>query len=302
MLIEDALEDYFHYIQAVDAKSLRTVASYRNDLTIYHDYLKNLKISNMEEITYEILQQFLHEQKLTKKANSINHMITTIHTFHRYISFTYDHIANPSLYIRGTKKENKLPRYFNAQDIQKLLDSFGHSDVDIFHHAMLEILYGCGLRVSELCDLTLNHIHLNQGFLRCIGKGDKERLVPVNAQAITVLSEYLELVRGQWLKGRSPYVFINRKGNRVTRQYVHTMIKQHLLELGLDEKLSAHSFRHSFASHMLDGGADLRVVQELLGHSDIATTQIYTHIQSKRLKQAYTSFHPRVRNKENQHE
>lgn len=301
MHIKDAYEDYLHYIKVVDQKSLTTIASYENDLKIYLEYLNTNHIDNMEDIVYGNIQDFLNEQAFTKKISSINHMITVLHTFHQYISFTYDRIPNPSQYVRSSKGMKKLPKYFNTKDIEILLDSFGNSDQDIFEHAMLEVLYGCGLRVSELCSLTMNQIHLEQGFIRCIGKGNKERMIPIHPRAKAVLEEYIQLVRRQWESKRNIYVFINVKGKPISRQYVHQMIKSNLERNHLDISLSAHSFRHSFASHLLDGGADLRVVQELLGHSDIATTQIYTHVQTKRLKQAYTSFHPHAK-KEAHHE
>lgn len=301
MLITEALEDYIHYIKVVDQKSMTTITSYENDLHIYIDYLQKKQIDQMENITYADIQDFLNEQALTKKISSINHMITVLHTFHQYISFTYEHIPDPSQFVRSSKGAKRLPHYFNVHDIEKLLDSFGNSDQDIFEHAMLEILYSCGLRVSELCAIRGNQIHLEQGFLRCIGKGNKERMIPVHPRAKKALEEYLHLVRNKWENKRSPYVFINKRGNVLSRQYVHMVIKRNLQRNHLDESLSAHSFRHSFASHLLDGGADLRVVQELLGHSDITTTQIYTHVQTKRLKQAYNSFHPHAK-KEGDHD
>lgn len=302
MLLEEALEDYVYYIRAIDQKSLATIRSYESDLKEYLTFLKEHDIMIVEDITYPDIQSFLGElsspvqeegKPLIRKTSSLNRMITSIHMFHRYITMSYPHILDPSTHIRGRKKNIQLPLYFNPQDITKLLDSFDQSDQGIFQKALLELLYGCGLRVSEVCSLTLNQIHLDQGFLRVIGKGDKERMIPMHERSIHATRDYLELVRVHWEKKRSPYVFLNRLGHPLTRQFVHTMIKDKLKEQQLDERLSAHSFRHSFASHLLDGGADLRVVQELLGHSDIATTQIYTHIQNKRLKNAYTTFHPR---------
>ena len=154
------------------------------------------------------------------------------------------------------------------------------------------MLYGCGLRVSECCELRLQQLHLKQGLVRVIGKGSKERMVPLHEEGIQALLQYLQYVRPQWEQTRSPYVFINHLGHPLTRQYVHQMIKRTLQSLGMSTAYSAHSFRHSFATHLLDGGADLRVVQELLGHSYIQTTQIYTHVQGRRLRQAYDAFHP----------
>lgn len=303
MTLQEALEDYLYYIRAVDQKSLATIRSYESDLREYLTFMDERKIATIEDITHADIQDFLTSLEqpqpekdhpmMPRKTSSLNRMITSIHMFHRYLSMTYPKLSNPSTHIRGRKKGMKLPLYFNPDDIANLLDSFDESDQGLFEKAILELLYGCGLRVSELCSLTLNQMHLEQGFLRVIGKGDKERMVPMHEQCVKALRKYLEVVRIHWEKKRSSYVFINHLGNPLTRQYVHTLIKKKLKEQQLDERLSAHSFRHSFASHLLDGGADLRVVQELLGHHDIATTQIYTHIQDKRLKNAYEAFHPR---------
>lgn len=323
LLILEAVQDYIHYITVVDQKALATIHSYEHDLKVYTTYLMMQHIEAMEEITYQNIQDFLsclsqekqqtkimHGEICPRKASSINHMITSIHMFHRYITMTYPAIIDPSIHIRGKKTRQKLPLYFNIEDITKLLDSFTDSKDDIFHKAILELLYGCGLRVSEVCSLTLNQVHLEQGFLRVIGKGDKERMIPMHHRCIVAVLNYIEFVREDIMKvhaqslakgdaykvrtsKKAGYLFINQHGNSLTRQYVHTLIKKKLKELHLDEHLSAHSFRHSFASHVLDGGADLRVVQELLGHCDITTTQVYTHIQNKRLYNAYRSFHPR---------
>lgn len=298
MLVKLAMEDYLHHIQVVDQKALTSIQSYRHDLMIYTQFLERRGLMQIADISYSDIQDFLNEQRLIKQSNSINRMISTLHSFHHYISYTYPHEPDPSIYAKSKRDGRKLPKYFNVQDVETLLDSFGNSDQDIFAHAMLELLYSCGLRVSELCSLTMNQLHVKQGFVRVIGKGDKERMIPIHDRAIGVLEDYLELVRPHWQKKRMDRVFINHLSHPVTRQYVHTLIKSKLKELHLDESLSAHSFRHSFATHLLDGGADLRVVQELLGHSDIQTTQIYTHIQNKRLKEAYASFHPRSKQKQ----
>lgn len=307
MKIDEAYEDYIHYIQAVDQKSAATIHSYANDLSTYIAYLKKEHIEDMNDIDYRHLQDFLEYLRVdhmdeegkcishARKSSSINHMITTLHTFHRYITMTYPTVMDPAMHIRSRKTSRHLPVYFNMEDIETLLNSFGTSDQELFEKAVLELLYGCGLRVSECCSLTLNQMHLEQGFLRVIGKGDKERMVPMHERCVKAVRTYLDVDRRHWEKKRSPYVFLNSRGNVLTRQYVHTLIKRRLKAAGLDEHLSAHSFRHSFASHLLDGGADLRVVQELLGHSDIATTQIYTHIQNQRLQNVYISFHPRAK-------
>lgn len=298
MLIQDALEDYIHYISVVDQKALTSIQAYQRDLMIYQRFLMDQGITTIEDITYNAVQDFISEQRLTKKGNTINRMISSLHNFHHYITWNNPNMNDPSMFIKSKKEGRKLPKYFNVHDIEVLLNGFDDSDQGLYHHAMLELLYSCGLRVSELCSLTMNQIHLDQGFLRVIGKGDKERMIPIHERAVSVLRQYLEHVRPTWQTRRLPNVFINQLGHATTRQYVHTLIKNKLQEHHLDERLSAHSFRHSFATHLLDGGADLRVVQELLGHSDIKTTQIYTHVQNKRLKDAYTAFHPRAKHTE----
>ncbi len=294
MLITDAMEDYLHHIQAVDQKAMTSVSAYRHDLSLYAQFLSEHQRMHINDISYADLQDFIDEQRAIKKSNSVNRIISTLHNFHHYLTSVYPALADPSVFLKSKKAGQKLPKYFNAHDIERLLDSFDGSDQQLFEHAMLELLYGCGLRVSELCALTMNQLHIKQGFLRVIGKGDKERMIPIHERAKHVVNDYLELVRPQWQTKRVNQVFINHLGHPITRQYVHTLIKHKLRELGLNEALSAHSFRHSFATHLLDGGADLRVVQELLGHSDIKTTQIYTHIQNQRLKEAYANFHPRA--------
>ncbi len=298
MQIRDAIEDYLHHISVVDQKAITSIQAYTRDLRIYESFLTVRELHQINDISYADIQDFIQEQRKVKKSNSVNRMISTLHNFHHYITFTYPKENDPSLFIHSKKDGRKLPRYFNEHDIIRLLDSFGNNDQELFEHAMLELLYSCGLRVSELCSLTMNQLHLEQGFLRVIGKGDKERMIPIHQRAIHIVRDYVTTVRSKWQKKRMPNVFLNHLGNAVSRQYVHRLIKTKLAEMNLDESLSAHSFRHSFATHLLDGGADLRVVQELLGHSDIKTTQIYTHVQNKRLKEAYASFHPRSKQKE----
>ncbi|MCI8850554.1 MAG: tyrosine recombinase [Erysipelotrichaceae bacterium] len=298
MQIRDAIEDYLHHISVVDQKAITSIQAYTRDLRIYESFLTVRELHQINDISYADIQDFIQEQRKVKKSNSVNRMISTLHNFHHYITFTYPKENDPSLFIHSKKDGRKLPRYFNEHDIIQLLDSFGNNDQELFEHAMLELLYSCGLRVSELCSLTMNQLHLEQGFLRVIGKGDKERMIPIHQRAIHIVRDYVTTVRSKWQKKRMPNVFLNHLGNAVSRQYVHRLIKTKLAEMNLDESLSAHSFRHSFATHLLDGGADLRVVQELLGHSDIKTTQIYTHVQNKRLKEAYASFHPRSKQKE----
>lgn len=300
MQVKNAIEDYIHHISVVDQKQMATIRSYQSDLKLYATFLNNREISDMEAINFELIQDFINLQNKNKKAASMNRLIATLRSFHQYITFTYPKIVDPSIYLHNHKISRKLPNYFNEHDIQVLLDDFDDSDQDIYEHAILELLYSCGLRVSECCSLKLSQIHLEQGYLKCIGKGDRERMIPINQKAIELLNQYLNFVRINWEKKRSPFLFINHLNHPLTRQYVHHLIKTRIAKENMNEHLSAHSFRHSFATHLLDGGADLKVVQELLGHQDISTTQIYTHVQNKRLKDAYITFHPHANKEGNQ--
>ena len=180
MQIRDAIEDYLHHISVVDQKAITSIQAYTRDLRIYESFLTVRELHQINDISYADIQDFIQEQRKVKKSNSVNRMISTLHNFHHYITFTYPKENDPSLFIHSKKDGRKLPRYFNEHDIIQLLDSFGNNDQELFEHAMLELLYSCGLRVSELCSLTMNQLHLEQGFLRVIGKGDKERMIPIH--------------------------------------------------------------------------------------------------------------------------
>lgn len=300
MHIKEAILDYQYNLTMVEHKSKKTISSYLSDLHHYETYLHDLGIDDTCDILENHVQDFLIELREDYQAASINRYLSTLHSFHSFLIGKDPKQMDPTRFIRGTKKQAHLPKYLNEKEIQKILQSFTGSDQDIYHKAILEVLYGCGLRVSECCELKLGQLHLEQGLLRVIGKGNKERMIPIHQQGAIDLQNYLSYVRVQWEKTRTPFVFINHLGNPLTRQYVHQMIKRKLKELGMSTSYSAHSFRHSFATHLLDGGADLRVVQELLGHSDIQTTQIYTHVQNRRLKTAYTAYHPFAKKERNE--
>jgi len=298
MKVNEAIENYIYYISVIDQKALTTIQNYKQDLLQYNQYLIQNKIEEMEDITYAIIESFVLEQSLNKKTNSINRMVVSIRNFHYYITYNFSSIANPALYLKLSKKSNHLPLFLNESDIETFLGSFDDQNtIGMYHHTIIELMYGCGLRVSEVCTIKMNQLHLSQGFIRCIGKGNKERMIPINDHAKHCLETYIQTIREEWNVKKSNYVFVNHLGNNLNRQYVHKMIKDKLHELDMNDKISAHSFRHSFATHLLNGGADLRSVQELLGHSDISTTQIYTHVQTSRLKEAYLNAHPRRKKK-----
>lgn len=298
MDLHEALSDYKLNLSLVENKSKKTIEAYMSDLTHYIDYLNQKNINNVEEITILTVDNYLNSLTKEYSSNSINRVLASVRSFHKFISLNHESIKDPTLYIHTHKHNEHLPIYASVQDLKVLFDSFSNSDIDIYHKTILLTLYSCGLRVSELCSLKRNDVHLSEKILKVTGKGDKERIIPIVDACVQQMELYLNLVRKNWRKKTLPNFFINQYGRVLTRQYVHNLIKKKCEECNLNPNLSAHSFRHSFASHLLDGNADLRIVQELLGHSDIQTTQIYTHIQNKRLVNAYDNAFQSFKKKE----
>lgn len=298
MDLHEALSDYKLNLSLVENKSKKTIEAYMSDLTHYIDYLNQKNINNVEEITILTVDNYLNSLTKEYSSNSINRVLASVRSFHKFISLNHESIKDPTLYIHTHKHNEHLPIYASVQDLKVLFDSFSNSDIDIYHKTILLTLYSCGLRVSELCSLKRNDVHLSEKILKVTGKGDKERIIPIVDACVQQMELYLNLVRKNWQKKTLPNFFINQYGRVLTRQYVHNLIKKKCEECNLNPNLSAHSFRHSFASHLLDGNANLRIVQELLGHSDIQTTQIYTHIQNKRLVNAYDNAFQSFKKKE----
>lgn len=298
MDLHEALSDYKLNLSLVENKSKKTIEAYMSDLTHYIAYLNQKNINNVEEITILTVDNYLNCLTKEYSSNSINRVLASVRSFHKFISLNHESIKDPTLYIHTHKHNEHLPIYASVQDLKVLFDSFSNSDIDIYHKTILLTLYSCGLRVSELCSLKRNDVHLSEKILKVTGKGDKERIIPIVDACVQQMELYLNLVRKNWQKKTLPNFFINQYGRVLTRQYVHNLIKKKCEECNLNPNLSAHSFRHSFASHLLDGNADLRIVQELLGHSDIQTTQIYTHIQNKRLVNAYDNAFQSFKKKE----
>ncbi len=298
MDLHEALSDYKLNLSLVENKSKKTIEAYMSDLTHYIAYLNQKNINNVEEITILTVDNYLNSLTKEYSSNSINRVLASVRSFHKFISLNHESIKDPTLYIHTHKHNEHLPIYASVQDLKVLFDSFSNSDIDIYHKTILLTLYSCGLRVSELCSLKRNDVHLSEKILKVTGKGDKERIIPIVDACVQQMELYLNLVRKNWQKKTLPNFFINQYGRVLTRQYVHNLIKKKCEECNLNPDLSAHSFRHSFASHLLDGNADLRIVQELLGHSDIQTTQIYTHIQNKRLVNAYDNAFQSFKKKE----
>lgn len=292
MNIDQALQNYFVQQAVNEGKSRNTVSAYSRDLKQYTSFLKAAGIKDTQEIIYAYIDDFMTHQRRIKSSASLARMAASIRSFHQFLSFMYNE-NDPSLNLEVRHAEHRLPVYCSKEEISCLMASFDDSQPEqLMHHALLELIYACGLRVSEAVSLTLNRVDLSSGKLRVLGKGNKERIVPIPTASIPLLQKYLSAVRPLFLKRKSSLFFLNRLGRRVTTQSVEQLLQKKCAELNFDKHITPHKLRHSYATHMLQGGADLRSIQEMLGHSDIQTTEIYTHVQNRQMFEAYEKFHP----------
>ena len=288
------IEDFIGHIEFEKRLSKNTSNSYKNDLNKYKDYLKEKGIINTKDISKSDVEKYL--EKLNKddvKTSSIARKLTTIKAFHNYLFQKQKISVDVTETIERPKLRKKLPNVLTVDEVDRLLDIDCKTKFDYRNKSMLELMYGTGLRITELLDLKLNDFDLENCVIRCYGKGSKERIVPIGEYTMESLMNYLE-VRNELLRKRTcEYLFLNNLGGRLSRFSFFKILKKMLIEKGINKDVSPHSLRHSFATHMLEYGADLRSIQELLGHSDIATTKIYTHISNNKIKKEYEEFHPR---------
>lgn len=297
-MLKYAFNDYFHYLQIERGLSDNTLTSYNRDLSLYKDYVeKTAEISAWKDIDRTHITSFLRTLKDDgKSAATIARMISAIRSFHRFL--IQDQLVNhdASLHIEIPKQGRKLPSILSMDDVEQLLSITGDTPLKIRNKAMLELLYAAGLRVTELITLKVNDLHLTMGFVRCFGKGEKERIIPLGNVASHAVEQYLIEARPSLVKRGydQKKLFVNQHGRPLTRQGFWKIVKTIARDAGLKKTITPHTLRHSFATHLLENGADLRSVQEMLGHSDISTTQIYTHVTRARLKDIYDAYHPRA--------
>ena len=289
------IEQFLDYLTVERGLAKNTIESYRRDLLKYQEYLKR-KGAVVEKIARSDIQNFLlYIKDKGLSSSSIARNLVAIKVFYRFLvreGFIKD---DPASVLDSPKLWKRLPDVLSIDEIQGLMDAPDLSNwMGIRDKAVLELMYATGMRVSEVADLRMDGLNLDLGFVRCKGKGQKERIVPIGRTASKALAFYLEKVRPPLLKGKvSQHVFITRLGMRMSRQSFWKMIKKYVAAANIKKKITPHTLRHSFATHLLERGADLRVVQELLGHANIATTQIYTHINKDRLKSIHAKYHPR---------
>lgn len=265
-----------------------TVSSYIEDLYKYLEYMESKNITNVKKIKYEDIVDYLkYLDNNNYMVTSITRKIVSIKLFHKYLNEKYN-IPDESIKITNPKFYRKLPNILTIEEVDKLLDIKLHSAFDYRNKAMLELMYSSGLRVSELVDLKLANLNLEDRYVRCLGKGKKERIVPIGEIALDYLKIYINEYRDSMLKGYyTEHVFLNNHGKNMTRQGFFLIIKKLAEEHHIDKNITPHMLRHSFATHLLNNGADLRTIQEMLGHSNISTTQIYTNVSSDILKENY---------------
>jgi len=291
------ITDFIYDITGVKGLSKNTADSYTSDLNLYAIYIKKYrKKEYAEDIIKEDIEAYLQTLKKNGfEARSISRKLTAIKAFHAYCYKEIDKRfkEDPAKDIKFSKAEKHLPEVLSLEEVENLINSVDTSDdIGIRNKAILEVLYSSGMRISELTELELAQIHLSNNYIIAHGKGDKERICPLGEPAVIALRNYLTNVRNKLSKVPNKYCFLNYKGEHLSRVSVFKMIKDQALIAGINKEVSPHTLRHSFATHLLENGVSLRMVQEMLGHEDISTTEIYTHIESNRLKDIYTKAHP----------
>lgn len=292
--MEDEIKNYIDYLTFERRNSKNTCDSYKSDLEEYKTFLNQRHIDRVEQVKREDITKYLELlKKENDKDSTIARKLTAIKNFHKYM-FSKELIkTDVSSTVERPKLAKHLPSVLTVEEVDKLLDIKMETIYDIRNKAMLELLYGTGLRITELLNLRTFDLDLENCIVRCLGKGSKERIVPIGEYIIVYINKYLD-VRGEFIKKKSTdYLFLNKNGGRLSRFSFFKILKKMLEEKGIKKDISPHSLRHSFATHMLENGADLRSIQELLGHSDIATTRIYTHISNNKVKKDYDEYHPR---------
>jgi len=292
------LEQYLIYLRYEKNLSENSIDAYKRDLERYIAYLSARRTDRpdaVKENQVSRLLQVLSELGLT--PSSIARNLSSIRSFHRFLIAEDLAVTDPTEHIQGPKLRRHLPSVLSFQEIESILNIIDiKKTTGIRDRAMIELLYASGLRISELLELPLREIYFDDGFLRIFGKGSKERLVPTSPRALAWVREYLDRGRpylDKYQRGKG-YAFLSVRGTAMSRMGFWKIISQYVQQSGIRKEVHPHTFRHSFATHLLEGGADLRAVQEMLGHADISTTQIYTHLDRSYLKQVYEQFHPRA--------
>lgn len=290
--MNEYIKDFLDYLLIDKKYSLNTKKSYENDLLNFSEYIKE----DLTKITKNNIIEYLEYLKKTEKQRTIAHNLTVLRSFYKYLELENIISRNPTANIDMPRLPKTLPKVLSIDEINTLLDINLKNKYDYRNKAMLELMYATGIRISELINLKMENAHLENCTLLVMGKGKKERIIPLGDYALKYLEIYLNSYRNELLKNKvSDYIFLSNRGDKMTRQCFFEIIKKIAFEKGIKTEFSPHTLRHSFATHMIENGADLRSVQELLGHENISTTQIYTNISRKYIEDNYNEFHPHAR-------
>jgi integrase/recombinase XerD len=278
--------------------SKNSIDAYMRDLKQYINYLEFKGIDDANQITQAIIKSYLMTlRKKHRSASTVSRKLSAMKKFHQFLLEEKLVKDNVILLVNRPKKTKRLPEVLSIEEIEALIEITQKEDsyLNKRNLAMIELLYGSGLRISELLDLKVNDLHVNMGFINVIGKGNKERIVPIGSEAAKALKTYLESARLYLSKTPTPTVFLNRFGKKMSRVGFYKILKALAIQANISKDVSPHTLRHSFATHLIEEGVDLRFVQEMLGHSDVSTTEIYTHISKKQLIAVYDQYHPHAK-------
>ena len=286
--MNENLENYRNYLKYERAYSDNTVGAYMNDLNKYEEFLKK----DILESDTEDLEKYLKYIK-NLESTTVAHKITSIKSYFNYNIKRGIVSVNPADKVSRPKLTKHLPEYLTEEEVGKLLDVEVKSPYDYRNKTILELLYSSGIRISELVNIKTPNYDSEECLIRIMGKGSKERTVPLGDYAVNIMNDYMNNYRPLINKKHTDYVFINNRGDKISRQFIFKVIKKEALKKGIKKDISPHTLRHTFATHLLKNGADLRIIQELLGHENISTTQIYTHVTNNKLKSDYETYFPK---------
>lgn len=294
-MYQTELKGFLQYFSLKSSQSKHSLKAYHRDILEFLTFCESMEISHLDEVSINMIYDYIGELQKNKKlsARTINRKNSACRSFYKYLNLHHQHHTNPFALIKQFKQPTSLPNFLSIEEVIEVLDSFSESPKDIRDGLMVELLYGCGLRVSECTDLKLRDFDTKQRLISITGKGDKHRFVPIYQDLLDRIALYISSTRHEFLKENdSEYVFLNRFGKKMSSRSLQTICQQAGIRANLKQDLHPHMLRHSFATHMLDNGADLILVQELLGHENLSTTQIYTHVSMDALVKVYSETHP----------
>jgi len=291
------IKDFLEYLRYQKNYSDNTIKNYKDDLIIFTKFLNSKNINNINDVNYDLIREYLkylHNLKYTSK--SVVRIISSIRGLFKYLISNKVIKDNPMTLVSNPKVERKLPKYLEYNELEKLINTPDiKTDIGIRDSLVLEMLYSTGIRVSELVNIKINDIDKSNKEIRILGKGSKERIVLFGKVLLDKLNLYLNTVYEKYNVNNSPYLFLNQHGNKLNDRIVRMIVDDNMIKAGINKKISPHTLRHTYATHMLNSGADIKTVGDLLGHESISTTTIYTHLSNEQLKRVYLNAHPRAK-------